>query len=53
MAEQRLNAVADRLEKAVTRLESLGKGSPAGGTDVKSKAPAPAVHTPLVTQYYI
>ena len=37
MAEQRLSAIAERLEKAVTRLESLGKGSSAGGAEVNSK----------------
>ncbi|XP_019855212.1 PREDICTED: adenylyl cyclase-associated protein 1-like [Amphimedon queenslandica] len=37
MAEQRLSAIADRLEKAVTRLESLGKGSSGGGSEVNSE----------------
>ena len=38
MAEQRLSAIADRLEKAVTRMESLGKLGPSGGgTEVNSK----------------
>lgn len=30
----RLNAIADRLEKAVSRLEAVGKGGGGGGAEV-------------------